>query len=278
MSIKVKFWGVRGSIATPGAEYVEFGGNTSCVEMTCGDRRLIFDAGTGIRQVGEQYFAQGIKSASIYLSHSHWDHINGFPFFEPGLAEGFTFDIWAGHLLPHHTIQDILAGQMTQPFFPVPIEIMKSSMSFHDFNAGETLDGGTDGDGKPIVLKTTPLNHPNGATGYRVEYDGTAACYITDVEHFVGKTDEALVEFVRDAGLMVYDSMYDDNSFEGKVSWGHSTWQEAIRIAKAANVKQVAIFHHDPKNNDEFMHGVEKKAQAEFEGAFVARELMEVAV
>ncbi|MEN8722480.1 MAG: MBL fold metallo-hydrolase [Alphaproteobacteria bacterium] len=278
MSIKVKFWGVRGSVATPGNDYVEFGGNTSCVEVTCGDRRLIFDAGTGIRQVGEQYFAQDIKSASIYLSHSHWDHINGFPFFDPGFAEGFAFDIWAGHLLPRHTIQDILAGQMTQPFFPVPIEIMKSNMTFHDFKAGETLDAGTDSDGEMITLKTIPLNHPNGATGYRVEYKGGVACYITDVEHIVGETDQVLVDFVHDADLMIYDSTYDDEDFADKISWGHSTWQEGIRIAKAANVKQLAVFHHDPKNNDEFMHGVEKKAKAVFDGAFVAREFMEVSV
>jgi len=276
MSMKVKFWGVRGSLATPGEEYIEFGGNTSCVEMTCGDRRLIFDAGTGIRAVGDRYLEKGIKQANIYLSHSHWDHISGFPFFGPGLAKGFNFEIWAGHLLPRHKIQDILAGQMTQPFFPVPIEIMKASMSFNDFHAGETLDGGADSDGNPIVLKTIPLNHPNGATGYRVEYMGKAACYITDVEHIVGETDPVLAAFVKDADLMIYDSTYDDRNFADKVTWGHSTWQEGVRLSKAAGVKRYAIFHHDLSSTDDYLRGVEAQAKSEFDGAFAAREKMEI--
>lgn len=278
MGIKVKFWGVRGSLATPGHDYLEFGGNTSCVEMICGDQRLIFDSGTGIRSVGDSYLKDGVDQANIYLSHTHWDHISGFPFFGPAFKPGFKTGVWAGHLLPDNTVKEVLSGQMTQPFFPVPIEIMNADMSFHDFNAGETLDGGADSDGNPIVIKTTSLNHPNDATGYRVEYKGSSACYITDVEHVVGETDSDLAAFVKGTDLFIYDSTYDDRAFTDKISWGHSTWQEGVRLSKLAGVKQYAIFHHDLSSTDDYLRDIEAQAKAEFEGAFCARELMELEV
>ncbi|MGB0921672.1 MAG: MBL fold metallo-hydrolase [Alphaproteobacteria bacterium] len=273
MSLDVVFWGVRGSIATPGPDYVEFGGNTSCVEMICRGRKLIFDAGTGIRPMGNAMTADGVSNADIFLSHTHWDHINGFPFFGPAFNPANHFTVRAGHLKAPESIKNTMAGQMTQPFFPVPLDVMSATLEFEDFEAGTTLDMG---DG--ILIHTFALNHPNGATAYRVEFEGAAACYVTDNEHTPGKIDQGLQDFLQGADLLIYDCMYDDASFAPKVGWGHSTWQEGVRIAQGAGVKQLAIFHHDPDCVDSIMREIEKAAKAEWAGAFVAREGLKISL
>ena len=271
MSFDTHFWGVRGSIATPGDEFVKVGGNTSCIEMTCGDRRLIFDAGTGIRPCGENLEKLGITEADLFLSHTHWDHINGFPFFGPGLVAGNKFHIRAGHLMPEFRIEDVLSGQMTHPFYPVPIDIMAADFVFEDFKAGQDFDLG---DG--IIVKTAPLNHPDRATGYRVEYEGRSVCYITDTEHVVGRQDQVIIDLVKDADLMIYDCTYADDNFEPKIGWGHSTWEEGIRVSQAAGVKQLAIFHHDPSSKDDYLEDLEQRAKEIWSGSFLAREGMTI--
>ncbi len=270
MSLKVKFWGVRGSIACPSAKYVMFGGNTSCVEVSCGGQRLILDCGTGLRNLGHWLIKKNAKSAHILMSHTHWDHINGFPFFSPAFRGGFQFTFMAGHLFDKDLgIRDVMAGQMHQPTFPVPLEAMQSQLDFEDFEAGETF-----GLGRGIKVRTTKLNHPNNATGYRIEYNGKSMCYVTDTEHVIGKPDENVLELIAGSDLVVYDSTYTDKEFEGKIGWGHSTWQEGIRLCKLAGAKKLAIFHHDPDHEDAFMEELEAEARHTWEGALVARENM----
>ena len=145
-------------------------------------------------------------------------------------------------------IESVISGQMAQPTFPVPLAVMGAKMEFEDFRAGDTFKLGDD-----IVVKTAPLNHPDGATGYRFEHRGKAMCYVTDTEHIPGKPDENILALTEGADLVIYDSPYTDKEFVHHVGWGHSTWQECVRLCQAANVKTLAIFHHDPDHEDIFM-------------------------
>jgi len=271
MSFKLKFWGVRGSIACPGRHYVRYGGNTSCVEVTIDGERFILDGGTGIRNLGHWMLRKRVRRATILLSHTHWDHINGLPFFSPAFHKDCAFHVMAGHLHDFGGIAQVFAGQLENPYFPVPAEAMRADLSFEDFAAGDTLKLGPGG---AITVRTAPLKHPNDATGYRFEHRGQALCYVTDTEHTPGQPDQNILGLIEGADLLVYDSTYTDEEFPGRVTWGHSTWQEGVRLAKAAGVRRLAIFHHDPDHNDDFMDRVAAEASRAFPGAFVARENM----
>ncbi len=271
MSFKVKFWGVRGSIACPSARHIAFGGNTACVEVSAGGKKIIFDAGTGIRNLGHWLQRKQVDHARILLSHTHWDHINGFPFFSPAFGASRHFVVMAGHLVEHGGVEKVIAGQMAQPLFPVPLEFMSAKMEFQDFSAGDKFElfRGT-------TVITAPLNHPNGATGYRIDHAGRSLCYVTDTEHVPGQPDQAILGLIEGADLVIYDSTYTDKEFPGRVGWGHSTWEEGVRLCRAANVKSLAIFHHDPDHEDLFMERLEAKARATWSGAIVARENMRI--
>ena len=268
MSLNLRFWGVRGSIACPSPNHVRYGGNTSCIEVNAGEHAIILDAGTGIRSLGHSFMEKGGRAASLLLTHTHWDHINGFPFFAPGFRKGYEFRIMAGHLAGS-SIREVLAGQMMQPTFPVPLEAMQSTMSFEDFSAGDDFELAPG-----VRVRTAPLNHPNGATAYRIEHAGKSVCYVTDTEHIPGKPDQRVLGLIEGADLVVYDSTYTDDEFPSKVGWGHSTWQEAVRLCTAANVKKLAIFHHDPEHDDEIMDGIAAEARKMWDGAIVAQEGM----
>ncbi len=175
----------------------------------------------------------------------------------------------AGHLIDTVGIRQVLADQMAQPTFPVPMEMMGSKLEYEDFRAGDTFTLG-----KGIKVKTVPLNHPNGATAYRIEFKGKSVVYVTDTEHIIGRPDENVLGLIEGADLVIYDSTYTDQEFPAKIGWGHSTWQEAIRLCRAANVKTLAIFHHDPDHEDLFMERLETEARATWAGCFVAREHM----
>lgn len=272
MGYKVKFWGVRGSIACPSPDHVIYGGNTSCVEISVGDHVFILDAGTGIRALGRDLLKRGTSSATLLLTHTHWDHINGFPFFAPAFAPNFTLRIMAGHLAGKAGgIRAVLANQMENPTFPVPLSAMRGTLSFDDFAAGDTL---TFPPG--AVVRTAPLRHPNGATAYRVEYSGVSVCYVTDTEHLPGQPDQNVLGLIAGADLVIYDSTYDDDEFPAKVGWGHSTWQEGIRLARAAGVKRLVLFHHDPDHDDACMAKIEAQARALWADTLVARDSMEL--
>ena len=263
----VRFWGVRGSISCPGPETVRYGGNTSCIEVRCGDRTLIFDAGTGLRPLGAHLDEQGTVDADLFFTHTHFDHICGLPFFSSAYAKTNRFRFWAGHLLPDHTLRYVLSEMMMAPLFPIPISVLGADISFHDFRSGETLHPTPD-----ITVRTVALNHPNGATGYRVDYAGKSICYITDTEHVLGKPDQAVLALIAGADIVIYDSTYDDAEFAAHIGWGHSTWQEGIRIADMAKVKQLVIFHHDPGHDDDEMDRIAAAAAKTRPGTVVAKE------
>jgi phosphoribosyl 1,2-cyclic phosphodiesterase len=265
----VRFWGVRGSIACPGPSYARYGGNTSCIEVRCGAERLIFDGGTGLRALGEHLKLEEPLEADIFLSHAHLDHIIGIPFFRSLFAKGNKFRFWAGHLAPESSLKAVLKGMMVAPLFPVPVEIFAAETSYHDFRAGETLHP------RPgVVLKTAALNHPNGATGYRIEFDGRAICYVTDVEHQGDTLDPTVLKLIDRADLFIYDCTYTEDEYPRFKGWGHSTWQHGVKLADAAKVGRLVVFHHDPSHDDRFMDHIAAAVGEKRPGSVVAREGM----
>lgn len=267
MGFSVTFWGVRGTIPCPMASHLGFGGNTSCVEVKAGNQRIVIDAGTGLRLLGRKLLADGVKSATLLLSHTHLDHISGFPFFAPAYTKGFSLRVISGHLSGSPNIESVMARQMERPLFPVPLRTMGGDLSFIEVPAGHSfkLEGG-------VRVHTAPLNHPDGATGYRIEYQGHSVSYITDTEHVPEHADQNILNLVDGTDLLLYDSTYTDAEWVSRVGWGHSTWQEAVRIARTAKVKQLGLFHHDPDHDDATMEAIEAQARAEFPDCFAARE------
>lgn len=268
----VKFWGVRGSIPCPGPHTVRYGGNTPCVEMQVGDKRFIFDGGTGIHVLGQSLLPKMPLEAHIFFTHSHWDHVQGFPFFTPGFVAGNKFHIYGAVAPDGSTVEQRLNDQMLHPNFPVPLQIMKSNLDFYEVIPGKTIHI------EDIAIETAPLNHPGESVGYRINWQGGSAAYITDTEHFPDKLDKNVLRLADNADIVIYDSTYTDDEYYSpkspKIGWGHSTWQEAIKIAKAANVKTLVIFHHDPAHDDEFLDRIGQEAVAEFPGAVMAKEGM----
>jgi phosphoribosyl 1,2-cyclic phosphodiesterase len=273
---KIHFWGVRGSIACPGAATVKYGGNTPCVEMLVGGHRLIFDAGTGIHVLGQSLLSHLPVSGHLFFSHSHWDHIQGFPFFSPAFMEGNEFDIYGGVIANGMTIEQRLQEQMMQPNFPVPLQVMGANLRFHNLEYGAQVNLGE------VTVQTGLLNHPGEAMGYRVSLQDRAVAYITDTEHFSDRLDKNVLELADHADVLIYDCTYTDEEYHdpqsGKIGWGHSTWQEGVKLALAANVKKLVIFHHDPNHNDEFMDLIGSRSIQVFPQSVVAREGMEISI
>lgn len=274
MSLRVKIWGCRGSIACPLQTHLRYGGNTTSLEVDAGDTKILLDCGTGIRNLGQEFLNLDLDHSHILLTHTHWDHINGFPFFGPAFVPGNSFDIHAGHLYDKGGIKEIFAAQMENPMFPVPLEAMLADLRFTDFQAGEDLDLGIQG----LGVRTAPLRHPNDATGYRIDHGGKSFCLITDTEHVPGELDQNILGLIEGADLVIYDCTYTEEQFVDKIGWGHSTWEEGIKLCKAANVKRLGIFHHDPEHDDMFMDRIGSAAQREWTSAFVIRENMDFLV
>jgi phosphoribosyl 1,2-cyclic phosphodiesterase len=263
----VRFWGVRGSIACPGPDTVRYGGNTSCVEIRCGTHLMVFDGGTGLRLLGNELIRGGQPAdLDLFYSHTHFDHICGLPFFAPCYDRQSKIRIWAGHL-NGKGIEAVLNNMMIAPLFPIPMGIFTAKIEFIDFTAGQVLVP------QPgIRLSTGPLNHPNDATGYRIEYGGKIVAYITDTEHRPDALDPNVLKLIDRADVMIYDASYTDAEYLDHRDWGHSTWEEGVRLANAAGVKTLVIYHHDPGHDDDFMDQVAADAAIARPGTIVAQE------
>ena len=266
--MKIKFWGVRGSIPTPGKSYAKFGGNTSCVELNVNDNVIIFDMGSGLVNLGNYLFKKNIKKFDILLSHFHYDHTCGLPFFRPAFNKSFQFTIRSGIEKTRSKTLEVLKKQISSPSFPITVNEFSAKIKFCDFAIGKNFHI------DKIRVKTISLNHPDGAVGYRVEYDKKAICYITDHEHNLKNKNKNLLNFLENADALIYDSTYDDKHFKNYIGWGHSTWQEATRLAKECNIRKLFIYHHNPENDDKKMNLIESACKKMNNQFIVAKEGM----
>ncbi len=273
MSMTVKFWGVRGSCAAPGTEFATIGGNTPCVEVRAGSTTLILDAGTGLRKLGQSLIARNPRvDVTLLLSHVHWDHIQGLPFFAPLYMPTTRIHVVGGaNPMP---LRDCLHRQMSAPNFPVDLRDIPSTLTYFEMRDQQKAVF------KDAEVTAVKANHPDGVYAYRIDHGGRSIVYATDTEHY-SCVDKRLVNLCRDADLLIYDTQYLPEEYAGergmsRVGWGHSTYQAAAELAKAANVKQIALFHHDPDRTDEAVLQIESRAQALFGRSFAAREGEEI--
>jgi phosphoribosyl 1,2-cyclic phosphodiesterase len=271
--MKVRFWGVRGSIPVPGRATNRYGGNTSCVEVRPrGEAPIIIDAGTGIRKLGkslmESAFGDGRGAASILISHTHWDHVQGLPFFSPFYRAGNQIDIFARQRDTH--LEAVFSQQHNTPYFPVPLSAMQADTRFHEIIEGQAFEIGH------AKISCTRLNHPWVAIAYRIEADDAAVVYCSDTapftdmllgREFVEAPDmrtlpppiaaelaamrAGVVALARDADLLIYDTQFTPAEYQVRPHWGHSRPDDAIEIALAARARALCLYHHAPMRTDD---------------------------
>lgn len=277
--MKAKFWGTRGSIPTPGNDTVRYGGNTPCVEIRLrGDNLVIFDAGTGIRGLGDALMARGESvKAFIAISHPHWDHIQGFPFFKPLFISGNEFTI-IGYQSKDITLRQIISSQMDKSFFPIHLSELKAKINFIPIKE-ETIKV------FDATLTSCYLNHPTFALGYRLDVAGHSLVYISDNEPFdrevakslknvekaivdkysetKGDPNQRLFEFAHGADVLIHDATYTPEEYVNHVGWGHSHYLFSLEVAEKAKVGKLVLFHHDQTHNDEKVDEILQKCKRE---------------
>ena len=243
--MKVRFWGTRGGIAVPGPDTLKYGGNTACVEVCCGPHRIILDAGTGLRPLGDALIAGGIAvDADLLFSHLHLDHIIGLGFFAPLYQAGTLLRLHAGNL-SQTALQQALSTSLSPPFMPDLLGAARAGVSMRAFKAGASLSLHPG-----LVVATAALNHPGGVVGYRIMWDGKSVAYVTDTEHTPGQPDPNVALLAKGADVLIYDASFTDAELPSRTGFGHSTWQEGVRIADVAEVGRLVLFHHDSARRD----------------------------
>ncbi len=273
--MKVRFWGVRGSIPVPGPDTVRVGGNTACVELQTEDREiLIIDAGTGIRLLGLDLSLRRTDRliAVLLFSHTHWDHIQGLPFFTPATRKQNRVVV-LGEQRMGRQLEQVLAGQMVDAYLPFTLEDLGADLLIKEVHDGERL---VIGNSTSVLPKR--LQHPGGVFGYRVTCGRHTVVYASDVSHPVDRPDPDVLDLARDADLLIHDAQYTPEEKLRHADWGHSSWTDAVRVAQQAGVQRLALFHHDPLHTDDELEEIERQAQATFPGAFLAREGMQVQI
>lgn len=265
--MKVHFWGARGSIAVSGARFAQCGGNTSCVELTHAGERLILDGGTGLRALGDQFGFEPVR-ATVLFTHVHWDHIQGVPFFNPAYHPDSDLNfIGLGRA---GSLRETLASQMRPPTFPVGIEKLVGIRSFVDARPDRTFEVG------PFKVTPRAQDHPDGVVAFRIEAGGRTVVFATDVEHGQ-RLDPGLLRLAEGCDLLIHDAQYTDAEYQGlagpsRKGWGHSTWRQAAQTARAAQVGQLALFHHDPRRDDAAVAEFEAAARSIYPQTIAARE------
>lgn len=276
MTMKIRFWGVRGSIPCPGPSTQKYGGNGACIELRVGDqgRLIIIDAGSGIRLLGNSLMQNDLPKgpirADLFLSHTHWDHIMGFPYFVPIYIPGTKLRVFGPVSFEDETLEEVVGGQMKYRYFPVNMGELRSEIEYKRLKEEVGQDYG---DG--LIVTTKFLNHPITALGYRFEFQGKSFCtcydfepfrnlFITDPAHpdydegmayegeeVAREQNQAMEEFFAGADLLVHDSQYTEDEYKTRIGWGHSSYEYAIAAAGRAGVKKLALFHHDPDRTDQ---------------------------
>lgn len=261
MAFFVRFWGTRGSIPTPGQRTQRYGGNTSCVEIRAGEHLVVCDGGTGLRELGVDLMRRSPPgtplTAHLFFSHPHWDHIQGFPFFTPAYLPANTFSVW-GATKGDRKMYDLLSGQMESAYFPVSFHDLGGRIHSRDFEKDlATIDG--------LKVRIFRQFHPGGSLGFSFEWRGNKIVYATDNEidqtlenkesierdaKLIRRAPVELLEFIKDADLLIADGQYTDDEYPKKIGWGHPRATTVADVAVMANVKQIAIYHHDPMHSD----------------------------
>ncbi len=265
--MRLRFWGVRGSIPTPLIENLEYGGNTACVEIRLPSGEVfIFDGGTGIRELGlllSREFTRHPISLNLFLTHFHWDHIQGIPFFAPLYSEQNRV-VFYGHGALGHP-EKMLFGQMQAPYFPLGLDRAAAKKEFVEMESQDLKFGS-------VTIRPFPLNHPQGALGYRIERNGAVIVYATDLEHGDARLDRVLREHAEGADILIYDAQYSPEEYQTHRGWGHSTWLEAVRVAADAKVGQLILFHHDPSHDSTVIREIVAAGRRHFPSTLAARE------
>ncbi len=268
-AMQVRFWGVRGSLASAGPHTERIGGNTSCVEVRCGDELIIFDCGTGLRALGMSLAEKGATRASIFVSHYHWDHIAGLPFFAPAYDPHSQLTIY-GATRMGKDVRQLLSGQMVDPYFPVDLGVFNARLQFVPIEDGGRTTLGA------VTLQAAELCHPGGSLGYRLEFGGRVLVYATDFEHGT-EADDRLVELARNADLLIFDAQFTPDEYDAKGArsrrgWGHSTYEAGATLAQRAGVKQLALFHHAPERDDAAVEEISRLARRTHKKTIAASE------
>ena len=274
---KLSFWGVRGSTPTVDPSTWRYGGNTPCVELVAPDStRFILDCGTGLRVLGNRWSADGASPPSIthiFVTHYHWDHIQGLPFFAPlyDQKNHFQFYSFRSDFLGPDSLRQVFEAQMALPYFPVDVSAMNAKRKFREVEGGETF---TIGENR---ITTRLLNHPQGCLGFRIETPAGTVVYATDNEPGVPALDKNLRELADGADIFINDAQYTPAQLVGeRKGWGHSSWSEGVKVAREANVKTLVLFHHDPDSTDRIVDHLLGKARAEFDSVYAASEGMAI--
>jgi phosphoribosyl 1,2-cyclic phosphodiesterase/GAF domain-containing protein len=277
--MRVRFWGARGSLATPGAKTVRYGGNTSCAEITTPNGALIIvDCGTGLRELGQHLLATKTAplKGHILISHTHWDHIQGIPFFAPFFMPGTRWDVYAPRGMSQ-SLREALEGQMQYAYFPVQLDELGADIRYHELVEGSLRV-------EDVTVTTRYMNHPALTFGYRLEAAGTAIVYASDHEpharHLAGGTGEISgedlrhCEFLANADLVIHDAQYTAEEYPQKIGWGHSTVEYALAVCRAAGVRKLALTHHDPLRDDDAIDRLVAKARADLQGLSATMEVL----
>lgn len=251
--MKIKVWGCRGSIATPGADTLRYGGNTTCVEIRSNDGRIIvIDAGSGARNLGKKLADEDVKEIYLLFTHAHWDHLLGFPFFLPAYRKGCTIYLCGGPNA-QDSLKRYLDHQMQAPYFPVDISLLQAHFEFGFANAHGCNIGN-------LNIESIPINHPNGGYGFKLKEKEISFVFLTDNElaykHEGGLGVEDYIEFCKNADLLFHDSQYTNEEYETTRGWGHSTYDDVLELAVKAQVKRLGLFHHDPDRTDEQLDNI----------------------
>jgi len=271
--MRLRFWGTRGSIAVPGSGTIHYGGNTSCLELTTdAGTRMVLDCGTGARLLGNNLVANATEpiSGAILLTHTHWDHIQGFPFFAPLFTPGNHFDVY-GPEKCHLSLHDVLSGQMEHHYFPVELDQLAARITYQDLTEGTHQIAG-------LKVVAQQMNHPSPTLGYRFEGQGVSVLYLSDhepyseglwregaepgrIESILEAGDRRHAEYMKDADVLIHEAQYTPEEYATKRNWGHSTYAYVVELAAAAGVRRLYLTHHDPLHDDAFVASIEQRAR-----------------
>jgi len=272
---KLSFWGVRGSTPTVDPATWRFGGNTPCLDFVAPDgTQFILDCGTGLRALGNRWATQNTPHAAqshVFVTHYHWDHIQGLPFFAPLYVEKneFQFYSFRSKFLGQDSLRQVLETQMALPYFPVDFSAMSARRKFREVESGESFSIGEN------KITTRWLNHPQGCMGFRIETSAGTIVYATDNEPGDPALDKNLRELAAGADIFVNDAQYTPAQLAGpRKGWGHSSWKEGVRLAREVSAKTLVLFHHDPDSTDRLVDGILRDARDEFDSVFAASEGM----